>query len=171
MISYQNVWLAGHSLGSSLALAVGREMAKRFKVRLETYFLWTAGLTAVAAADVIKTDSFDALSDWVPHLFINPADPLCSEYAGYFEHKEYMETIGEGEIVRVSTENSIRSIFSSREALHLLPSAHITLNVTAATRSKEAHGIWEKWLRFKEAHGIDQWWRRELRVKYKHYQR
>lgn len=33
----QNVWLAGHSLGSSLELAVGREMAKRFKVRLETY--------------------------------------------------------------------------------------------------------------------------------------
>ncbi|XP_047965377.1 GDSL esterase/lipase At4g10955-like [Salvia hispanica] len=199
MINYQNVWLAGHSLGSSLALAVGREMAKRFKVRLETYLynppfislpidriksekvklglrltgsLLTAGLTAdvAAATDVIKTDSFDALSTWVPYLFINRADPIFSEYVGYFKGRESMEAIGAGKIVRVATKISVLSMFSSREPLHLLPSAHITLNVMAATMFTGAHGrICKEWLRFKEAHGIDQWWRRDLKVENNHY--
>lgn len=31
-----NLWLAGHSLGSSMALVVGREMVKQFGIHLET---------------------------------------------------------------------------------------------------------------------------------------
>ncbi|KAL1565514.1 GDSL esterase/lipase-like protein [Salvia divinorum] len=193
---YKSVWLAGHSQGSSLALAVGREMVKRFRACLETYLfnppfislpidqiksekvklghritssLLTAGLTATAvavAADAVRADPFAPLSAWVPHLFINRADPLCSKYAGHFEHREYMEAIGAGEIA----ESSIGSILSSREALHLLPCAHLTFNVTAAPRFEDAHGIRREWLTFKEAHGIDQWWRRGLEVECKHYQ-
>ncbi|XP_047974291.1 GDSL esterase/lipase At4g10955-like [Salvia hispanica] len=197
---HERVWLVGHSQGSSLALAVGREIVKKFKVRLETYLFnppfislpiervknskvkaglrfvssfVTVGLTAAAVAvvsDASKKDHFAMLSTWVPYLFINRADPICSEYVGYFKNREAMEAIGVGAIVRVATKRSVLSMFSSSEPMHLLPSAHITLNVTAATRFKEAHGICKEWLKFKEAHGIDQWWRRDLKVECKQYQ-
>ncbi|KAG6432595.1 hypothetical protein SASPL_104176 [Salvia splendens] len=203
-IEHKCVWLVGHSLGSSLALAVGREIVKKFKVRLETYLFnppfislpieriknnkvktgiryltsfVTAGLTQLTAAAAVavttetsKKDYFAMLSTWVPYVFINRADPICSEYAGYFKNRESMEAIGAGKIVRIATKRSVLSMFSSHEPLHLLPCAHITLNVTAATRFKEAHGICKEWLKFKEAHGIDQWWRRDLKVECKQYQ-
>ncbi|KAG6425647.1 hypothetical protein SASPL_116092 [Salvia splendens] len=189
-VRYGTVWLAGHSLGSSLALVVGREMAKSYGVHLETYLfnppfvsppieriksdkvklglrlagsLVTAGVAVVAGAvagagaGARDIDPFVALSTWVPYLFINRSDPICSEYAGYFKHREDMEAIGAGRIGKVATKNSIGSILSSREALHLLPSAYLTINGAAAASVREAHGIC-------------QWWRHDLELEYKYYQ-
>ncbi|KAH6815447.1 Lipase class 3-related protein [Perilla frutescens var. frutescens] len=193
-----NVWLAGHSLGSSLALVVGRDMVKHHGLRLETYLfnppfasppierlandkiklglrlansVLTAGLAAaVNYASTHKNkdqegddDPFVVLSTWIPYLFINPSDPICAEYVGYFKHREEMESIGAGKIGRLATKHSIGSILSSVagkkdcEAVHLLPSAYLTINATPSQS-------------FKEAHGIHQWWRQDLQFNYKYYQ-
>ncbi|KAL2558725.1 Lipase class 3-related protein [Forsythia ovata] len=187
-----NIWLAGHSLGSSIALIIGRNMAKT-GIHMETYLfnppfisppieqikneklklgvrfansVLTAGL-AVAVNDGHKPkpaqdDPFIVLSSWVPYLFLNPSDPICSEYMGYFEHREYMEEIGYGKIGRLATQHSIGSIVSTTlgkdsEPMHLIPSAYLTTNLGPSKN-------------FKEAHGIHQWWKPDLQCKYKLHQ-
>ncbi|KAK4485358.1 hypothetical protein RD792_007997 [Penstemon davidsonii] len=193
-----NVWLAGHSLGSSIALLIGRHMAKNTGIHLETYLfnppfvsvpiekiknekvklglrfansVLTAGVAAAAAAAAKRggggskaqaNDPFIVLSSWIPYLFINPNDPICSEYVGYFEHREKMEKIGAGKIGKLATKHSIWSIVSSAmgknsEATHLIPSAYLSINCSSCND-------------YKEAHGIHQWWKLDLEFKYKLYQ-
>lgn len=189
-----NVWLAGHSIGASLTLLIGRNMVKSVSAHVETYLfnspfasppiemikskkvkmglrlvgsVLTAGL-AVAAKVATgpkpqEDEAFVVLSSWVPYLFVSSSDMICSEYIGYFEHREKMEAIGAGKIERLATKHSIGSIVSSSrgkkdsEAVHLLPSAYLTINTAAL-------------LNFKEAHGIHQWWKPDLELKYKLYQ-
>ncbi|KAM3681947.1 hypothetical protein ACB098_12G036300 [Castanea mollissima] len=178
-----SVWLAGHSLGSAMALLAGKNMAK-IGYFLETYLLNPPFLSIPIeggfkdervklgirfASSVVKAglsltvngsqhhkaqshDPFVVLSAWVPYLFVNPADPICSEYIGYFEHRKKMEEIGVGKLEKVATRNSMRNLLSSAlrmdsglEALHLLPSAYLTIN----------RGQFPD---FKCAHGIHQWW-------------
>ncbi|KAL1532026.1 GDSL esterase/lipase-like protein [Salvia divinorum] len=126
----------------------------------------TASLAVVAKAatghKTLDDEAFDVLSSWVPYLFVSSSDKTCSEYVGYFEHRENMEAIGAGRIERRATKHSIRSIVSSSrgkmdsEAVHLLPSAFLTINTGALPN-------------FKEAHGIHQWWNPNLELKYKSY--
>ncbi|XP_010266528.1 PREDICTED: GDSL esterase/lipase At4g10955-like [Nelumbo nucifera] len=185
-----NVWIAGHSLGSAVAMLAGKNMAKmgtflesflfnppffsapieRIKdekvkhgVRIASSLI-TAGL-AVAVKGYNQNspseDPFLALSAWVPCLFVNPADDICSEYAGYFEHRKKMEEIGAGGIEKLATQNSIGGLFmhvigKEAEPLHLLPSANLTIN-----RSPSPD--------FKRAHGIHQWWRPNLQLECKIY--
>uniref|UniRef100_A0A2C9WA28 Fungal lipase-type domain-containing protein n=1 Tax=Manihot esculenta TaxID=3983 RepID=A0A2C9WA28_MANES len=121
----------------------------------------TAGLAFAAAAkkndqNSRSIDTFAALSSWVPSLFVNPADHICSEYVGYFEHRKKMDDIGIGAIERLATQNSIgglimNAIGKESEPLHLIPSANLTVNLTPSRD-------------FKEAHGIHQWWRPDLEV-------
>ncbi|KAL6503920.1 hypothetical protein OROGR_025843 [Orobanche gracilis] len=178
-----NVWLAGHSLGSSIALVMGREMVKT-GIHIETYLfnppftsppigrikneklklglrlansVLTAGLAAAVKSQ--ENDTFIALSSWTPYMFINPRDPICSEYVGYFEHREDMESIGAGKIGRLATKHSIGSIFGGKdsEAVHLVPCAYLSVNLSPCQN-------------FKEAHGIHQWWRQDMELRYKLYQ-
>ena len=185
-----NVWLAGHSLGSGIAMLAGKTMAKT-GMFLESFLfnppyvsapierikdkklkhgiriagsVITAGLTIAMKAKQQKSlslDPFEALSAWVPGLFVNPADHLCSEYIGYFEHRKRMEEIGIGSIERLATQNSIGGLLMGAfgkecEPLHLIPSANLTVNGTPARD-------------FKEAHGIHQWWRPDLCLEHKLY--
>ncbi|KAH6804643.1 hypothetical protein C2S51_032890 [Perilla frutescens var. frutescens] len=188
-----DVWLAGHSIGSSLALLIGREMAKSvYASHLETYLfnppfasppieriksekvklglrlansVLTAGLAVAANGGRIpkENEAFALLTSWIPYLFISSSDMMCSEYIGYFEHREKMESIGAGKIGRLATKHSIGSIVSSArgkkesEPVHLLPSAYLSINSSACRN-------------FKEAHGIHQWWKPDLELKYKLYQ-
>lgn len=183
-----NVWLVGHSVGSSLALLIGRHMVKNMMTHLETYLfnppfvsppieriknekvklglrlassVITAGLAVAAnGGHMPKTggenDTFIVLSTWVPYLFVNQSDMICSEYIGYFEHREKMKSIGAGKIGKIATKHSIGSIVSGKEseAVHLIPSAYLTIN----------------WRPSQEAHGIHQWWKPDLEFKYKLYQ-
>ncbi|XP_075495716.1 GDSL esterase/lipase At4g10955-like [Primulina tabacum] len=187
-----NVWLAGHSLGSSMALIIGRELAKNTGTHLETYLFnppfislpieWipneklkhglrfansviTAGLAMVANGyhnqDSDEKHPFILLSSWVPYLFLNPFDPICCEYIGYFEHREKMESMGAGKIGKLATQHSIGSIVSGGrendfEAIHLIPSAYLTVN------SSNGQGV-------REAHGVEQWWKQESKLKYNLY--
>ncbi|XP_059306818.1 GDSL esterase/lipase At4g10955-like [Lycium ferocissimum] len=189
-----DIWLAGHSLGSSIALLIGRDMVK-MGIHLETYLfnppftslpietfikneklkhgirfahsVLTAGLSIAVNSNRPKSqqshDPFTLLSAWVPYLFLNPSDPICAEYVGYFEHREKMVAIGAGEIGRIATQNSIRSLIANArgkdqsEPSHLLPSAFVTINLSHSPD-------------WKRAHGILQWWKPDLQCNCKLYQ-
>ncbi|KAL8127818.1 hypothetical protein AgCh_014663 [Apium graveolens] len=186
-----NIWLAGHSLGAAIALLAGKNMAK-VGCPIETYLfnppfisapvdkiknekvkhglriassLITAGITAAASSNDQKQQreySFQVLSTWIPYLFLNPSDPICSEYLGYFEHREKMAELGVGEIGRVATQHSIGSLFSTAlgndiEPTHLLPSAFLTMNMNCGQD-------------FKECHGIHQWWKQNFQWQSKLHQ-
>ena len=187
----KNIWLSGHSLGSAMAMLAGKNMAKT-GIFLEAFLfnppffsapierikdkkvkqglriassLITAGL-AVAVKGTHQRNSFEDpfvyLSTWVPSLFVNPADHICSEYIGYFEHREKMKDIGAGGIERLATQNSIHGLFmtamgkESEPPLHLIPSAALTIN---SIRSPDFVG----------AHGIHQWWGPDSHFKFKLY--
>ncbi|KAJ8554311.1 hypothetical protein K7X08_024989 [Anisodus acutangulus] len=189
--------LAGHSLGSSIALLIGRDMVK-MGIHLESY-LFNPPFTSLPIEKFIKNeklkhgirfahsvltaglavavnnhrpmpqkqqsthDPFTLLSAWVPYLFLNPSDPICAEYVGYFEHRDKMVAIGTGEIGRLATKNSIRSIIANArgkdqsEPSHLLPSAFVNINLSPSPD-------------FKRAHGIHQWWKPDLQCNSKLYQ-
>ncbi|XP_059662205.1 GDSL esterase/lipase At4g10955-like [Cornus florida] len=186
-----NIWLAGHSLGSAMAMLAGKTMAKtgafleaflfnppfvsapieRIKnVKVKHGIRIASSVITAGFAFAMKVkqqnnqqqnnrsvDTFVALSAWTPGLFVHPDDHICSEYIGYFEHRKKMEEIGAGTIERLATQHSIGGLFmnaigkESEEALHLLPSANLTLNLTPAE--------------FFEAHGIHQWWKPDLQLK------
>ncbi|KAK4485357.1 hypothetical protein RD792_007996 [Penstemon davidsonii] len=165
-----NVWLAGHSLGSSIALLIGRHMAKNTGTHLETYLfnppfasapiekiknekvklglrfansVLTAGVAAAAAAAAKRSGG----------------DPKAQEMTRL---SEKMEKIGAGKIGKLATKHSIGSIVSSAmgknsEATHLIPFAYLSINSCSCND-------------YKEAHGIHQWWKLDLEFKYKLYQ-
>ncbi|KAG6636568.1 GDSL esterase/lipase At4g10955-like isoform X1 [Carya illinoinensis] len=182
-----NVWLAGHSLGSAMAMLAGKTMAKT-GIFLESFLfnppffsaplerikdkkvkhglriassVITAGLTLAMTAkhqrNLAAEDPFATLCAWTPRLFVNPADPVCSEYIGYFEHRKKMEEMGAGIIERLATQNSIGSLLMNAmgmeaEPLHLIPSASLTINLTPSRG-------------FRQAHGIHHWWGPDLRLR------
>lgn len=189
-VGSSNIWLAGHSLGSAVASLAARNMAKT-GILLESYLfnppffsapierikdqkvkhgiriassLVTAGLSFVLKGQQERStleDPFVALSSWVPNLFVNPNDHICSEYIGYFEHRKNMEDLGVGNIEKLATQNSLgdmflRSLGKESEPLHLLPSAKLTINLSPSPD-------------FKCAHGIHQWWRPDLHLQTRTY--
>ncbi|KAK3429460.1 hypothetical protein EUGRSUZ_E00878 [Eucalyptus grandis] len=171
------VWLAGHSLGSAIALLAGQNMAKtglflesflfnppyvpvlvekikNTKVKLGIRFttsMITAGLMLAMKAPQLRNqsaDSFATLSAWAPPLYVNAADHVCSEYIGYFEHQNKMQEIGPGAI-----ENAMGK---QAEPLHLIPSANLSINLNLSPE-------------YKRAHSIHQWWRQDLNLQSKVY--
>jgi hypothetical protein len=120
----------------------------------------TAGLDIAMNSDKKSSsnDSFAALSAWIPNLFVNPSDFICSEYIGYFKHRIKMEEIGAGSIEKIATQNSVGSLMMSAivkksEPVYRIPSALLTVNLTIQPQS------------IMEAHGIDQWWKLDLHLK------
>lgn len=109
-----------------------------------------------------SSGTFPELSAWFPNLYVNPGDYICAEYVGYFEHRKRMEEMGAGEIERLATQHSFGGLVLSafreeaEEPLHLIPSAHVTVNRSPARG-------------FREAHGIHQWWREDLHSETKTY--
>lgn len=110
-------------------------------------------------------DPFTVLSGWIPCLFVNPSDPICSEYIGYFEHREKMMAIGYGKLGKLAAQNAILSTIlsasaaargkdSDSEPFHLIPNAYLTTNLSLSQD-------------FKQAHGIHQWWKSDVQLEYK----
>ena len=125
-----------------------------------------AGLVAATKAYDSKPredDSFAMLSAWFPNLFVNPNDPICAEYLGYFEHRKKMQEIGAENVERIATTNSFRNLLKNamgmdlEEALHLIPSSHLT---TIQGQSPN----------FRRAHGIQQWLNPNIQCQHKLYQ-
>ncbi|KAG0449342.1 hypothetical protein HPP92_027382 [Vanilla planifolia] len=134
-------------------------------IRIATSLV-TAGLSfALKSKQQVRSttaeDTFAILSSWIPNLFVNPSDHICSEYIGYFEHRRNMENMGVGIIEKLATQNSLgdlflRSLGKESEPIHLLPSANLTVNLSPSPD-------------FKQAHGIHQWWRADLHLQTKKF--
>ncbi|KAL5998968.1 hypothetical protein ACLOJK_009917 [Asimina triloba] len=198
--SSTSVWLAGHSLGASLATLVGKSMAKR-GVYLETFLFnppfpacpiskirpqrlaekvrvadshfksWLAdnaehsrarkrrkGNKQPLKSDEEEEECLDNLSKWVPHLFLNPRDLVCSEYISYFKHRNTMQEIGAGQTERVASQHC-KSAFlmpawfrgKNSDPFHLLPSANLIIN------GNQPQG-------FPEDHALQQWWQPDFQM-------
>ncbi|KAL8110546.1 GDSL esterase/lipase At4g10955-like [Apium graveolens] len=174
-----NVWLAGHSLGSLIALLVGRNMVK-MGFLLETY-LFNPPFSSLSIplelliknkilkfgarliGDVIRAglslglighqasqvdNPFIKLSGWTPYLFVNPKDPICSQYVAYFEQRKAMVSIGASTVGNMGTQVSVMSIVASRslatEPYHLLPTAYLVTNLNK-TKTKKSHKLSQWW--------------------------
>lgn len=178
--SAENIWLAGHSLGSSIAMLVGRRMAIEEATYIETYLFnppfitvplenfkpkmlkhglkilgsaFKAGLV-VALNGTHNDKDFVALCPWKPYLFVNGNDPICSEYIGYFEHRKNMMEFGAGKIERLAMQNSARSLLlgvMGEESEAL----HLLPSAHLIVNTRPTHD----WL---EAHGVQQWWKPDI---------
>ncbi|KAK0586867.1 hypothetical protein LWI29_013686 [Acer saccharum] len=176
-VGSSNVWLAGHSLGSAIALLAGKTMAKE-GIFLETFlfnlpypsvpiekiphkkvkyvirgvgYASRAGLALamkIVSGDPLKIESGDPLKAWAPYLFVNQDDHICSEYFGYFNRKKKMEKLGLGGIERLTTHLSLRGLFMGNGSEPMHRIPSANLRANL-TRSKQAHGI-------------NQWWRPDL---------
>ncbi|CAL5062448.1 unnamed protein product [Urochloa decumbens] len=110
------VWLAGHSLGASIALDVGRHMMTNRELNLEA-FLFNPPHVSLAAAigeagkkDVYAMgyvgkyylgeiltqhkgrmeELFEKLRPWQPYLYVHERDVICMGFIHYFEQREVM---------------------------------------------------------------------------------
>ncbi|KAI3705719.1 hypothetical protein L1987_75960 [Smallanthus sonchifolius] len=185
-----NVWLAGHSLGASIAMFAGRNMAKR-RFQLETYLfnppfisvpidnmiknqtvkhgvrviksLVTAGLATAMKrrSSDPEEDLFVVLAEWTPYVFVNRSDPICAEYIGYFKDRDMMERIGLGKIGRIATQNSFRSLVAGAVGRDSEP-LHLLPTAYLTENLSESED-------FKQAHGIHQWWQQHFQWQSKLY--
>ncbi|KAL7583469.1 GDSL esterase/lipase At4g10955 [Lactuca sativa] len=179
MVGAANVWIAGHSLGASIAMLAGRNMAKS-RYQLETYLFnppiislpiekiipnetlkhgvrvagsfLTAGIAAAMnrRREDPEEDPFVVLSEWTPYLFVNPSDTICAEYIGYFEHREKMEEMGVGRIENVATRYSIGSLVYGTIGRESEP-LHLLPSAYMTVNIRPSED-------FNKAHGLDQWW-------------
>ncbi|GLJ35280.1 hypothetical protein SUGI_0709910 [Cryptomeria japonica] len=182
----ENVWVAGHSLGAAVAMSAGRKLAEEERVFLQAHLfnppfispverigdenlkrgfhlassLVTAGLAMALQNSRARNESYKSfcnLQSWVPCLYINPRDEVCSGYLGYFESQKLMNQIGAEGIARFGAQQSIADIFltamgQESKTGHLIPSARFTVNLNPAED-------------FRMAHGMQQWWAPDLRIK------
>lgn len=121
-----------------------------------------AGVLAKKQSKNVSEDPIVALSPWLPSLFVNPADYICSEYIDYFKSREEKEkkledNIKEGSLKRSTTVHTPASLLISAlakkpvELLHLIPSATVTVNFSHSKK-------------FLDAHGLSQWWSSDLEL-------
>ncbi|KAJ0243260.1 Fungal lipase-like domain-containing protein [Hirschfeldia incana] len=177
------MWLAGHSLGAGLALVAGKSMVKDGTL-LETHIFnppissiplehilrgkMLRGVCRIAGS-VVKATLAMVLKDlhvqeddpktasWIPYLYVNTKDPICSEYIGYFRHKAVMSMFGASKVEKIGSGSSLRrrllvgkggassSSDLSTEPIHLLTSANMTVNRNKPTKSKKAHALHQWW--------------------------
>ncbi|KAI3954966.1 hypothetical protein MKW98_004969 [Papaver atlanticum] len=187
-----NVWLTGHSLGSSIAMLAGKNMARtghflesylfnppfisapierikdnkvRHGIRIASSLI-TAGLTfamKVNQESQQSEDPFDVLSTWIPNLFVNPSDHLCCEYIRHFEHRENMESFGAGGIARLAMKNSLTGLLMNAMGWEYQEELQLIPSAYLTINRSPSPN-------FKRAHGIHQWFRGDLSLHSKVYQ-
>ncbi|XP_074315936.1 GDSL esterase/lipase At4g10955-like [Silene latifolia] len=104
-----------------------------------------------------SVETFSSLSNWIPNIFVHPADYICSEFIGYFQHRERMEKLGVGRIEKVATQHSVGSLVMTAfgrevDPVHVLPSACLTINTAPARDLKRAHALLQWWQPESELH-------------------
>ncbi|RZC89988.1 hypothetical protein C5167_029054 [Papaver somniferum] len=149
-VSVRDIWLAGHSLGASIAMLLGRNMAKKGNF-IQSYFfnppffatpmkrrIYVASSWFKAALTVIIKDNeerrhsedlFYGLCKWEPKLFLHKSDIISAGFILHFEVPESMENYAVGDVGRLASESSFMRLFmyafgmeDYSEELHLLPS-------------------------------------------------
>uniref|UniRef100_M8BUU2 Fungal lipase-like domain-containing protein n=1 Tax=Aegilops tauschii TaxID=37682 RepID=M8BUU2_AEGTA len=160
-----DVWLAGHSLGASLALDVGRDMMERRELNLPTFlfnpppdvakrhlhftsYFFKAGAATVSGCHRERMDKlFDRFSPWVPNLYLHEKDWICQGFIDYFElRQQFMDRfrcVG-SKSMTLSYRDMLWSLLGKdKERPHLLPSAM----------------LWKTAQTSLDAHGLQQWWK------------
>ncbi|CAI0541798.1 unnamed protein product [Linum tenue] len=176
IVGSDNLWLAGHSLGSAIAILAGKKLAKGGTF-IETYLFnppflsapierinnktlkqgirFTSGVVKAGLAATTETQDrktrkeseFAVLATWMPYMFLNPSDHICAGYIGYFEHRRRMEERGAGKIERIALSNSVAGLLSGSYSEPL----HLVPSAYLTVNSSNLAS-------FKKAHGIHQWW-------------
>ncbi|CAM0878865.1 unnamed protein product [Alopecurus aequalis] len=167
-----SVWLAGHSLGASLALEIGRNIMLKKGINVPTFLfnpphvspapvinkalseehkteLYTGSYAVkFVLANVVPghrkrtKELFEKLGPWAPELYVNPEDSICRGYIDYFVQRQLVHET-HPRFASTATRTSYRDIFFFRTLRpHLLPSARLWTNSSHRT----------------EAHGLRQWW-------------
>ncbi|XP_010421237.1 PREDICTED: GDSL esterase/lipase At4g10955-like [Camelina sativa] len=178
------VWIAGHSLGAGLAQLAGKIMAM-YGCPVEAY-TFNPPISLIPLEQLVESEDlkcavrlirdiakagiarvldlnegqgshlFMNLASWRPHLFVNQSDPICSEYIGYFNHRDDMGELQLGRIERLARYSIRRILFggggesssssySSEEHLHFLPSAFVMVNTFISPDFQTDHGIHQWW--------------------------
>ncbi|XP_030470200.1 GDSL esterase/lipase At4g10955-like [Syzygium oleosum] len=184
------VWLAGHSLGSAIALQAGKNMAKQGlflesflfnppylstpleKIENESlkravHFGTDVGRAAWAIATKSRqqlnqsANSFAALSPWVPRLFVNKVDKICLGYIDYFDRRVSMQKMGAGGLGRFASQHSLGSLVMSKKGKQAEPLHFIPSANLIINLDPPPE--------FRRAHGILEWWKQDLKLKTKVY--
>ncbi|GLJ56953.1 hypothetical protein SUGI_1381010 [Cryptomeria japonica] len=164
---YNNIWLAGHSLGAAIALGTAMNLMKEERHNLEAHLFNPPFICPTVPQlkvfemggnfSVLRDNQrslelyakFVGISDWVPNIYVNQKDPICQTYVHYFEvlmgiyrHKSHL------------LYESMKYLFSfdlvkKKSPWHLVPSA----TVIVATKHF-----------FHNHHTIRQWWLKDLRI-------
>jgi hypothetical protein len=136
------VWLAGHSQGAALALSLGQHMMAKEEGNLPAFLfnpplpiihmfpkwtkktlLWFHGTRPAASPQRMQ-----ALSSWVPEVYVHEKDFISKSFITYFEHPEQLDKVGKSAM--------------------LLPSAKLWKN--AGKVDGGAHGLEQWWKKDKE---------------------
>nr|XP_017256733.1 PREDICTED: GDSL esterase/lipase At4g10955-like [Daucus carota subsp. sativus] len=180
-VGAEDVWLVGHSLGSAIALIVGRNMVK-LGFHLETYLfnppfssaatalehliknkilkhgarimgsLLKVGLSAsLTGHHHAKDNHFSLLSSWTPYLFVNPRDLICSEYIPYFEHRKTMKFMGASRIGKRASQISLGSIATSWALGYKTEPYHLIPTACVVINKNMTR-------KPGDAHALAQWW-------------
>ncbi|RLM85953.1 GDSL esterase/lipase [Panicum miliaceum] len=150
------VWLAGHSLGASIALDVGRiaacgdrQQATSTRGLHTTSYILKHGLGKVLKPHKNNMEEqFEQLSPWVPNLYVHQRDIICKGFFDYFEQRERMQerlpcVAASG--TTLSYRDMCRSAFGMQnERPHLLPSAMLWKNQSSAGNPHELRQWWQQ---------------------------
>lgn len=143
-----------------MSLPIGRIKDNNLKqgIQMASSFLTAVLNVAMKEPDELRScdASLSALASWVPKLFLNPKDHICSEYIGYFENRQRLNEIGAKQIERLGSRNALGDIVlgafgRESETYHLFPSARLTINQSFSPD-------------FISAHKLAQWWRPDLKL-------
>ncbi|CAA7402472.1 unnamed protein product [Spirodela intermedia] len=183
------VWLAGHSLGSSVAMAVGKALATE-GVFLESFLFNPPYLSLplhtiknqnvknmleitniigksviVFVAETFGDSSvaalFEIISGWVPSLFVNPSDVICAEYIEYFKVRERMAENELGFVRRTFARASI-----SATILTICGEETAALHLLPSAELHVSSCATSDRI---ADHSIEQWWRSDLVVTSRRY--
>lgn len=197
----KNVWIAGHSLGAAIAMLVGRHMAEDGNVLQAHLFnppfispledrmsfhwgldaardLVTLGLAMAVTEKRSRIESHEAflsLRSWVPHLYVNTMDDICSGYVPYFAHQKMMQQIGGSRVASLAAKYTISNLVQSAvgiesKAFHRIPAAWLAVNdLVASPDFGRADRVREWWAHLRKAHSIRQWWAPDLNIQYSEF--
>ncbi|CAN6219037.1 unnamed protein product [Urochloa humidicola] len=168
------VWLAGHSLGASIALDVGRDMMTNRELKLPAFLfnpphvslapaigeaakkdVYTMGyLGKYALGKVVlrphkyhMEELFEKLKPWEPNLYVNARDFICEGFIDYFEQREKMKARLRG-MATSATTLSYRDMYHSLFRNKQTERPHL-LPSAMLRKNQSQQG---------DAHELRQWW-------------
>uniref|UniRef100_A0A0E0I0M0 Fungal lipase-like domain-containing protein n=1 Tax=Oryza nivara TaxID=4536 RepID=A0A0E0I0M0_ORYNI len=149
------MWLAGHSLGASQALDVGRSMAEkgfnlptflfnppqvspapaiyllRPNEKAKMHLYATSSLLKVGLSKIVKSHE-EHMEDLFKQLYVHDSDPICQGYVDYFEQRQLVQerfpSIGMSAMKLSYRDMFFSALNKDKERPHLLPSALLWKN-------------------------------------------